>query len=108
MHGSGPQTGISTPRSQASLRPLVLSHGSLEHALLIPTALHFNARQLKDTFTAALPEPTDELAQDDEPSSVPELVARYLGFIAQEVEEGDDPGSFEEVLKLVVNEFERA
>lgn len=108
MYGSGPQTGISTPRSQASLRPLVLSHGSLEYTLLIPTALHFNAQQLKDAFKATLPEPTDELAQDEEPSSVPELVARYLGFIAQEVEEGDDPGSFEEVLKLVLNEFERA
>jgi fatty acid synthase subunit beta len=108
MYGSGPQTGISTPRSQASLRPLALSHGSLEYTLLIPTALHFNAQQLKDAFKATLPEPTDELAQDEEPSSVPELVARYLGFIAQEVEEGDDPGSFEEVLKLVLNEFERA
>ncbi|PSN67416.1 beta subunit of fatty acid synthase [Corynespora cassiicola Philippines] len=108
MYGSGPQTGISTPRSQASLRPLPLSHGSLEYTLLIPTALHFNAQQLRDAFKATLPEPTDELAQDDEPSSVPELVARYLGFVAQEVEEGDDPGSFEEVLKLVVNEFERA
>ncbi|OCK86339.1 beta subunit of fatty acid synthase [Lepidopterella palustris CBS 459.81] len=108
MYGSGPQTGISTPRSQASLRPLVLSHGSLEHTLLIPTSLHFSAQQLKDAFIATLPEPTDELAQDEEPSSVTELVARYLGFIAQEVEEGDDPGSFEEVLKLVVNEFERA
>ncbi|KAF2019691.1 beta subunit of fatty acid synthase [Aaosphaeria arxii CBS 175.79] len=108
MYGSGPQTGISTPRSQASLRPLVLSHGSLEYTLLIPTALHFSAQQLRDTFKSTLPEPTDELAQDDEPSSVPELVARYLGFVAQEVEEGDDPGSFEEVLKLVLNEFERA
>ncbi|KAF1999609.1 beta subunit of fatty acid synthase [Amniculicola lignicola CBS 123094] len=108
MYGSGPQTGISTPRSQASLRPLALSHGSLEYTLLIPTALHFNAQQLRDAFKATLPEPTDELAQDDEPSSVPELVARYMGFVAQEVEEGDDPGSFEEVLKLIVNEFERA
>ncbi|KAH7138995.1 acyl transferase domain-containing protein [Dendryphion nanum] len=108
MYGSGQQTGISTPRSQASLRPLILSHGSLEYTLLIPTALHFSAQQLKDAFNATLPEPTDELAQDEEPSSVPELVARYLGFIAQEVEEGDDPGSFEEVLKLVLNEFERA
>ncbi|KAF2086577.1 beta subunit of fatty acid synthase [Saccharata proteae CBS 121410] len=108
MYGSGPQTGVSTPRSQSHLRPLVLSHGSLEHTFLIPTALHFNASQLKDTFTHTLPEPTDELAQDDEPSSECELVARYLGFIAREVEDGDDPGSFEEVLKLVLNEFERA
>ena len=108
MFGSGHQTGISTPRSQASLRPLVLSHGSLEYTLLIPTALHFSAQQLKDAFFATLPEPTDELALDDEPSSVPELVARYIGFVAQEVEEADDPGSAEEVLKLAINEFERA
>jgi fatty acid synthase subunit beta len=108
MYGSGPQTGLSTPRSQASLRPLALNHGSLEYTLLIPTALHFNAQQLRDAFKATLPEPTDELAQDDEPSSVAELVGRYLGFIAKEVEEGDDPDTFEEVLKLVLTEFERA
>ncbi|KAJ9662568.1 beta subunit of fatty acid synthetase [Coniosporium apollinis] len=105
MYGSGPQTGISTPRSQASLRPLTLSHGSLEHTLLIPTALHYSASALKDAFNATLPAPTDELAQDEEPSSVPELVARYLGFVAQETDE--DPESFEEVLKVVLNEFER-
>ncbi len=108
MYGSGQQTGISTPRSAANLRPLILTHGSLEYTLLIPTALHFNAQQLRDTFRSTLPEPTDELAQDDEPSSVAELVARYLGFVAKEVDEGEDPDSFEEVLKLVLNEFERA
>ena len=113
MHGAGgtgPQTGISTPRSQSSLRPLVLVHGSLEHSLLIPTVLHFNASQLKDGFTASLPTPTDELAQDDEPSSIPELVARYLGFVSDQVDAGEDDaqGSSEEVLKLILNEFERA
>ena len=59
---------------------------------------------MKDRFTAKLPEPTDELAQDDEPSSAAELVARYLGHIAAEVDDGED---FVEVLKLVLNEFER-
>lgn len=112
MYGTstGPQTGINTPRSSQSLRPLILSHGSLEFSLLVPTSLHFHAAQLKDSFAASLPEPTDELAQDDEPSSAPELVARYLGFIAHEVEEGEDDsqGSYSEVLKLVLNEFERA
>ncbi|KAF7918438.1 uncharacterized protein EAE98_009681 [Botrytis deweyae] len=111
MYGTatGPQTGVSTPRSSSSLRPLVLSHGSLEHSFLIPTNIHFQASQIKDRFLASLPEPTDELAQDDEPSSVAELVARYLGFVAQEVDEGEDDaqGSYEEVLKLVLNEFER-
>jgi len=101
---AGPQTGISTPRSSQSLRPLSLSHGSLEHTLLVPTALHYYAAQLKERFIATLPEPTDELAQDDEPSSTAELVARYLGRIASEVDEGED---FGEVLKLVLNEFER-
>ncbi|KAK3061119.1 hypothetical protein LTS18_006984, partial [Coniosporium uncinatum] len=72
---SGPQTGVSTPRAQASLRPLILSHGKLEYNFQVPTALHFYAAGLKDTFLSTLPEPTDELAQDDEPSSVPELVA---------------------------------
>ncbi|OBW69814.1 MAG: Uncharacterized protein AUREO_001380 [Aureobasidium pullulans] len=108
MYGSGSQTGVSTPRSQAVSRPLILSHGSLEYSFLIPTALHFSASQLKDAFIATLPTPTDELAQDDEPSSVTELVARYIGFVARECDEGDDPGSFEEVLKLVLHEFERA
>nr|POE78610.1 fatty acid synthase subunit beta [Quercus suber] len=109
MYGpSGAQTGVTTPRSQAVSRPLTLTHGTLEYTFLIPTALHFNAAQLKDSFLASLPEPTDELALDDEPSSVTELVARYLGFIAREVEEGDDPGSYDEVLRLVVQEFERA
>lgn len=108
--GTGPQTGISTPRSSASLRPLTLSHGSLETSFLIPTNLHFHASQLKERFVASLPAATDELAQDDEPSSVAELVARYMGFVAHEVDEGEDDaqGSYEEVLKLVLNEFERA
>ena len=104
MYGTNPETGITTPRSSQSLRPLSLSHGSLEHTLLVPTTSHFYASQLKDRFTAHLPEPTDELAQDDEPSSTAELVARYLGHVASEVENGED---LVELLKLVLNDFER-
>ncbi|KAI1261032.1 fatty acid synthase beta subunit dehydratase [Xylariaceae sp. FL1019] len=111
MYGTstGPQTGVSTPRSSSSLRPLTLSHGSLEASFLVPTNVHYHASELKDRFTASLPAPTDELAQDDEPSSVAELVARYMEFVAHEVDEGEDDaqGSYEAVLKLVLNEFER-
>ncbi len=108
--GTGPQTGVSTPRTSSSLRPLTISHGSLETSFLVPTSLHFHAYQLKDRFAATLPAPTDELALDDEPSSIPELVARYMGHIAREVDEGEDDaqGSYEQVLKLILNEFERA
>lgn len=113
MYGTSstaPQTGINTPRSSQSLRPLVLSHGPLEFSFLVPTSLHFHASQLKDTFSAALPQPSDDLAQDDEPSSVEELVARYIGHVAREVEDGEDDsqGTYVEVLKLALNEFERA
>lgn len=109
MYGTVPQTGVSTPRTSSSLRPLTLSHGSLETSFLVPTSLHFHASRLKEAFAVTLPAPTDELAQDDEPSSIPELVARYMGFIANEVEEGEDDaqGSYEEVLKLILNDFER-
>ncbi|KAL8729147.1 MAG: hypothetical protein Q9181_005099 [Wetmoreana brouardii] len=112
MYGTsntGPHTGVSTPRSSSSLRPLTLTHGSLEYTLLIPTALHYHALQLRERFTKSLPTPTDELAQDDEPSSVAELLARYLGYVAYEVDEGEDDahGTYDEVLKLVLNEFER-
>ena len=107
--GTGPQTGVTTPRSSSSLRPLALSHGSLEHTLLVPTALHFHASQLKDRFAASLPTPTDELAQDDEPSSNAELVARYLGHVSSVVDDGEDDvqRSYQKVLELVLNEFER-
>lgn len=108
MYGSGAQTGVSTPRSQAVSRPLILTHGSLEYSFLIPTALHFTASQLKDAFVATLPTPTDELAQDDEPSSVAELVSRFIGFVANEIVEGDELDSYDVVLKLVLHEFERA
>ena len=107
--GTGPQTGVSTPRSSSSLRPLILSHGSLEYSVLIPTALHYHANELKDLFVATLPEPTDELAQDEEPSSPPELVARFLGFVARQVDDTDfEHQVYVEVLKFILNEFERA
>ena len=105
----GSQTGISTPRYSASFRPLVLSHGSLEYTIPVPTNLHFPATSLKELFDASLPEPTDELAQDEEPSSVLELVARFLGFVSSKVDEESDIQDLgEEVLKTFVAEFERA
>jgi fatty acid synthase subunit beta, fungi type len=108
MYTSGAQTGINTPRSQNSYRPLVLSHGSLEHTFHINSELHFTAGRLKDEFVATLPSPTDELAQDDEPSSVAELVARYLGFVAKEVEDtADDVINLGSLLGALLADFEK-
>ena len=77
--------------------------------MLIPTALHFFASQSRERFAASLPEPTDELAQDDEPSSTAELLARYLGYVAAAADEDEDEASasYTEVLRLVLAEFER-
>lgn len=109
MYGSaGAATGVSTPHSASSLRPLVLAHGPLEHAVLIPTSLHFHASSLREQFLSTLPAATEQLASDEEPASTAELVARFLGFAATQVETGEDDaqGSYEEVLKLVLTEFE--
>ncbi|KAI5782751.1 acyl transferase domain-containing protein [Geopyxis carbonaria] len=109
MYGTpGTTTGVSTPHSAASLRPLVLEHGSLEHALLVPTALHYHASELRQRFLTTLPTATEDLALDDEPSSAAELVSRFLGYVAEQVVEGEDDGqgTYEDVLRLVLTEFE--
>src|SRR5690349_4093252 len=92
MYGTsaGIASGFATPHSQQSLRPLILTHGSLEHTVLVPTHTHFHATQLKDQFAATLPQATEEFALDEEPSSVAELVARFLGFVAKQIEDGED------------------
>ncbi|PUU81782.1 fatty acid synthase beta subunit dehydratase [Tuber borchii] len=109
MYGApGTTTGVSTPHSASSLRPLVLNHGPLEHALLIPTTLHYHATELRQRFASQLPPPTDEFALDEEPSSVTELLSRFLTFVTQQVTEGEDDaqGTYEEVLRIVLTEFE--
>jgi len=109
MYGTtGTTTGVSTPHSASSLRPLILSHGSLEHAVLVPTAIHYHASELRQRFQTILPTATEELALDEEPSSVPELVARFLGYVVEQVVEGEDDasGTYENVLRLVLSEFE--
>ena len=90
MYGAlGTTTGVSTPHSASSLRPLVLNHGPLEYTLLIPTTLHYHATELHQRFTSQLPLPPDEFALDEEPSSITELLSRFLAFVTQKVTEGE-------------------
>ncbi|VVT56943.1 uncharacterized protein SAPINGB_P005430 [Magnusiomyces paraingens] len=99
-----PVTGVSTPHSAASLRPFNLAHGSIEHTLLVPTALYLNFTQIRDQFYTTLPTPTEDFVGDDEPASSTELLAAFLGFVASTVVE--EPGPYDEVLSLVLTEFE--
>ena len=64
-------------------RPFQLTHGSIEHTLLVPNDLFFNYSQLKDEFIKTLPEPTEGFAGDDEPSSPAELYGKFIGFIIE-------------------------
>ena len=100
----GTATGVSTPHSAASLRPLVLSHGDIEHTLLVPTSLYLNCTQLRDQFATTLPAATTEKAGENEPSSSTELLAAFLGFTADLVD--GEPGPYDDVLALVLTEFE--
>lgn len=99
-----PVTGASTPNSAASLRPFNLAHGSIEHVLLVPNSLYLNCSQLRDQFYTTLPTPTEDNAADGEPASPTELLAAFLGYVAKTV--SDEPGPYDEVLSLILNEFE--
>ncbi|ODV58075.1 tetrafunctional fatty acid synthase subunit FAS1 [Ascoidea rubescens DSM 1968] len=90
---------------QLSMRPTTISHGSLEHTLLIPTSIYFATSQLKQQFLKNLPDPTEGFASPDEPSSPSELLAKFLGYAATFVDPLS-PGPFDDVLNLSLNEFE--
>ncbi|ODV91402.1 hypothetical protein CANCADRAFT_32053 [Tortispora caseinolytica NRRL Y-17796] len=101
---TGVATGASTPHSASAMRPVSLSHGLLEHTLLVPSSLYQAATLLRNDFQDQLPEATEEYALDEEPSSVPELLARFLSFVTDKSE--DEPGQFDEMLSIVLREFE--
>ncbi|KAK9477444.1 acyl transferase domain-containing protein [Lipomyces japonicus] len=102
---AGAETGVATPHTQASLRPLSLSHGSLEHTVFVPNGLYLSILHLRDEFVSlSLPPATQDLSGIDEPASTPELVARFLSFIVDHV--AVEPGVYDDVLALVLSDFE--
>ena len=56
-------------------RPFALSHGGIEHTILVPTTEFFKYAQLKEQFAKSLPEATESYASDTEPASPAELFA---------------------------------
>lgn len=88
-----------------SHRPFSLTHGLLEHTLLVPSNAFFQFSQLKEQFLRELPQPTEGFASDDEPASPAELVARFLGYVAS-LCDSQKLGEFDEVLQLTLHEFE--
>lgn len=92
-------TGVVSPVSAAMLRPLTLEAGEIQHTFMVPTGLYTNTMQLRDQFVRKKLNP-DELL----PSDPAELVGSFLGYTAHVVE--SEPGPFDDVLPIVLNEFE--
>ena len=96
----------STTQSEAGSRPVILTYSHLEHHINIPTFFHATLTRLRDVFIRTL----EKSADGDEPSSTVELVARFLGFIAQEIERGRVAETIldGEVLVIALEQFENA
>lgn len=98
--------GVYTPNhTNSSLRPLTLSHGSIEYTLLVPTNLLYVGTELKEQFSKHLPDVTEGFAGEDEPSSPTELLSRFLGYVANLIDPNVS-GQFDQILLLILSEFE--
>ncbi|KAI9848828.1 MAG: beta subunit of fatty acid synthetase [Sclerophora amabilis] len=89
----------------SSLWPLVLKYETFEHAFFVPVHLHFRATRSKDSFLSTL---SALSAENPAPLSLAELVARYLGFVANDVNTwGKAPsGLHQEIVELFLDAFE--
>ncbi|KAI6082719.1 fatty acid synthase beta subunit [Hypoxylon rubiginosum] len=106
IDGSDSGPDIFTPDSETGpqSQPLTLINKNLEHTFIIPTFLYANAARLRDRFLKTL---RISKEQDNEPSSIIELVSNFLGFIATELESQLDSSLDKEVLKFVLQSFDR-
>ena len=84
-------------------RPLVLSHGSLETTILIPSDSYLFYQQLTSDFNKTLPEPTDGFAGDDEPSSKSELLTAFLGYV---INSNSLESEKTQAAKLILDDFD--
>ena len=103
----GSVSSVWTPWLSSSAVSLSLNRGPLKHAIFVPSAIHVDAIRLRDDFWASLPEPTAGLTQDSEPSSVLELVAKFLRHLQQHLlHSSHDQETTREILDTVFTHFE--
>ena len=83
-------------------KPLQLAQGPLKHLFLVPSSIYDHAGHLKDDYISSL---SDIVGQDV--SSIEELVASFLAFVARKVENSaDDRTVNREVLACIFRQFE--
>ncbi len=106
MKWAAPIQATSMAPSEGECRPVTLTYSHLEHTINIPTFFHATMTRLRDVFIRTL----NQSADGNGPSSSIELVARFLGFIAQEIERGRDADTSldREILMFALEQFESA
>ena len=88
-------------------KPLRLEHGPLKQLFLLPASIWYHTAHLRDDFVATLPGVTEGLVQDDEPSSIGELIARFLAYIIRDLEKpSHDNGMTKEIIAFMLHYFE--
>ncbi|KAI1137229.1 fatty acid synthase beta subunit [Hypoxylon sp. FL0543] len=103
---SGPDILTPEPETGSQAQPLTLINKALEHTFVIPTFLYANAIQLRDRFLKTLINAKGKGNESESPSFLIELVSKFLGFIAKEIETDVDPSFDREVLNFVLQSFE--
>ena len=74
----GSVSTVQTPGLLPSAASLTLNRTSLKHTVFVSSAIHADANRLRDDFLASPVGRASGLIKDSEPSSVLELVARFL------------------------------
>ena len=94
--------GFSNCPPSSPPKPLQLAQGPLKHLFLVLSSIYDHAGHLKDDYISS---PSDIVGQDT--SSIEELVASFLAFVARKVENSaDDRMVNREVLACIFRQFE--
>ncbi|KAI1120131.1 fatty acid synthase beta subunit [Nemania abortiva] len=94
-------TGVVTPQTEAPSHEFVLAYKTLAWTTSIPLVLDARTKQLRYEFLLAIEESGAE-----EPSSVVELICRYLGFVATQIERSSYPNLDLRALDFLLDQFE--
>lgn len=107
--GIGFQMGVVIFRLLVLFCFFIVFYGFFEMVFLIFIGFYYYVFEFKICFIVSLFVFIDDLVLDDELFLILELVVRFMGFIVNEVVEGEDDvqGLYEEVFKFIFNEFER-
>ncbi|KAK5625746.1 hypothetical protein RRF57_001462 [Xylaria bambusicola] len=92
---------IITPQSETSTQEFILTYETLEWTTSIPLTLDAETRQLRNEFLHTFEKSTIEV-----PLSVAELLSRFLGFVATQIERSNYPTLDLQILDYLFHRFQ--